>query len=89
VKSGRQKGGQDLSQEVNDLMRHVLRTRHQLEDGNKRRAVVDSQPQTQQVFVAAQPGAQFVQLKVRELEVGEAAPMQDLRMLESRGTARR
>jgi hypothetical protein len=40
------------------------------------------------VLRAAQPGAQFIQLEVRKLEVGEAAPMQDLRVLESRGTER-
>jgi hypothetical protein len=37
------------------------------------------------LLVAAQPGAQFVQLYVREPEVAEGALVQDLSVLESRG----
>jgi hypothetical protein len=39
-----QKGGQDLSQGVDDLMRCVLRAGAQLEHGQKLGARVDSQP---------------------------------------------
>jgi hypothetical protein len=45
VKSGRQKDGQDLSQRMDEPMRHVLRAGAELEDGKKLRAGVDGQPQ--------------------------------------------
>ena len=50
-------------------MRHVLRAGTQIEDGKKLCARVDGQPQPEHLFGAAQPGAQFVQLEVRELEM--------------------
>ena len=66
-------------------MRHVLRAGAELKHGNDLREGVDGQPQPQHVCGAAQPGAQFVQLQVWELEVGEAAPMQGLSVLTSAG----
>ena len=54
-----------------------------MEDGNDLREGVDGQPQPQDLLIAAQPGSQLVQLEVRKLEVGEAAPMQGLCMLAS------
>jgi hypothetical protein len=71
VKSGRQKGGQDLSQGVDEQMCHILGAGAKLEDGEKLRARVDGQPQPEHVSIAAQPGAQFVQLEMWELEVTE------------------
>ncbi len=56
-----------------------------VEDGNDLREGVDGQPQPEHVCGAAQPGAQFVQLQVRELEVGEAAPVQGLSVLAGTG----
>jgi hypothetical protein len=50
-------------------MRHILRAGAEMEDGKNLRAGVDGQPQPEHLFVAAQPGAQFIQLEVRELEI--------------------
>ena len=66
-------------------MRHVLRAGTQMEHGKNLRAGIDGQPQPQHLFVAAQPGAQFVQLEVREPEVAEEALVQGLRVLPSAG----
>ena len=53
------------------MMRHVLRAGAEMEDGKNLRAGVDGQPQPQDLFGAAQPGSQFVQLEMRELEIAE------------------
>jgi hypothetical protein len=66
-------------------MCHVLRAGTQIADRNDLCKGVDGQPEPEHVLRAAQPGAQFIQLEVRKLEVGEAAPMQDLRVLASAG----
>src|SRR5690349_13174203 len=42
---------------------------------------VDGQPKPLHLTMAAQPGSQFVQLDVWEVQVAEAALMQELRML--------
>ena len=44
---------------------------------------INGQPQPQHLFGAAQPGSQFVQLQVRELEVAEIVLVQGLSMLAS------
>ena len=88
MKSGRQKGGQDVSQRMDDCMRHALRAGTQMENRNDLCEGIDGQPEPEHLLVAAQPGTQFIQLQVRELEVVEAAPMQDLCVLESRATPR-
>ena len=44
---------------------------------------IDSQPQPEHLSGAAQPGSQFIQLDMRELEIGEEAPVQGLCMLPS------
>ena len=59
-------------------MRHVLRTGTQLEHGKNLRARINGEPQPKHVFIAAQPGAQFIQLQVREPEVAEGALVQGL-----------
>ena len=41
--------------------------------------------QPENLLGAAQPGAQFIQLQVREVEVGEEALVQGLRVLPSSG----
>jgi hypothetical protein len=88
VKSGRQKGGQDVSQSVDDRIRYVLRAGAQMEHRKKLRAGVDGQPEPEHLLGAAQPGAQLVQLEVWEPEGAEIMLVQGLCMLESRGTAR-
>jgi hypothetical protein len=61
VKSGRQKGGQELSQGVDEQVRGMLCTWTQVEHGNNLGARVDGQPQPQHLCCAAQPGSQFVE----------------------------
>jgi hypothetical protein len=61
-------------------MCHVLRAGTEMEDWNKLRAGVDGQPQPQQPCGAAQPGAQFIQLQMREPEMAEEAFVQGLCM---------
>ena len=64
-------------------MGHVLCAGTQMEHGKKLCARVDGQPESQHMFVAAQPGAQFIQLEVREPEIAEEALVQDLCVLTS------
>ncbi len=73
---------------MNDGVRHVLCAGTQMEDGNKLREGVDGQPQPEHLLVAAQPGAQFIQLQVREPEMAEGALVQALCVLESRESER-
>jgi hypothetical protein len=81
VKSGRQKGGQELLQGVDDQVRHVLRAGTQMEDGKNLGAGIYGQPE--HLCGAAQPGAQFVQLEVGNLEGVEAVLVQGLSVLAS------
>jgi len=64
-------------------MRHVLRARAQREHRKNLGAGVDGEPEPDHLFVAAQPGAQFVQLHVRELKVAERVRVQCLSVLAS------
>ena len=59
-------------------MRHVLRSGAELKHGKNLREGIDCQPQPERLCSAAQPGAQFVQLEVRDLEIAEAALVQGL-----------
>ncbi len=54
-----------------------------MEGGKKLCARVDDKPEPQHLFGATEPGAQFVQLEVREVEMAEEALMQGLRVLAS------
>ncbi len=64
---------QDLSQGVDEQMRHLLRAGTEMKHRNNLREGIDCQPQPQHLCGAAQPRAQFVQLEVWDLEVVEAA----------------
>jgi hypothetical protein len=57
-------------------MRHVLGSRTELKHRKNLRARVDGQPQPKHLRGAAQSSAQFVQLKVREVEMAEEALVQ-------------
>ncbi len=81
MKSGRQKGGQEQSQGVDDPLRRVLRAGAEIEHGQKLGAGVDGQPQPAHLGTAAQPCAQFIQLHMRELEVAERVLVQRLSVL--------
>jgi hypothetical protein len=54
-----------------------------MEHGKKLRAGVDGQPEPEDLLGAAQPGAQFIQLEVRELEMAEGTLVQGLSVLAS------
>ena len=66
-------------------MRHVLCAGTQMEHRKNLGARVDGQPEPQHLCGAAQPGAQFVQLQVRELEMAEEALVQGVCVLASTG----
>jgi len=53
VKSGRQKGGQELAQGVDNSLRHVLRAGTEIEHVKKLRKGIDGQPQPQHLLIAA------------------------------------
>jgi hypothetical protein len=58
-----------VPQGVDEHVRRILGAGTKVEDGNDLREGVDGQPQPPYVCGAAQPGAQFVQLEVREPEI--------------------
>jgi hypothetical protein len=66
---------------VDEQVRHVLRARAEMKHGKNLREGINGQPE--RLCGAAHQAAQFVQLKVRDLEIAEGAFMQDLRMLAS------
>jgi hypothetical protein len=78
VKSGMQKGGQELSQGVNDRMGHVLRAGTELKHRQNLGTGIEGQPEPQHLGGAAQSGANFVQLQVRKMQVAEGVLMQEL-----------
>ena len=59
-------------------MRHALRAGAELKHRQNLGARIDGQPQPEHLGGTAQSGAQFVQLQVREVEIAEAALMEDL-----------
>jgi hypothetical protein len=66
-------------------MCHVLRAETEMEHRKTLGAGIDGQPEPQHLFGVAQPGASFVHLKVRKVEVVEGVPVQRLRVLKSTG----
>ena len=76
-------GSQDLSQGVDHPMSHVLGAGTELKHRQNLGARVDRHPQPEHVLRAAQPGSQFIQLEVREVQMGEEAHVQGVRVLAS------
>jgi hypothetical protein len=64
-------GSQDLSESVDELMGHGLCSGTELKHGQNFGARIDGQPQLKHLGGAAQPGSQFAQLQMWELEVAE------------------
>ncbi len=58
----------------------MLGTRTQMEHGENLGARIDRQPQPEHLSRGAEPGANFVQLQVWEMQVTEAAHVQGLGM---------
>ena len=75
--------GQDLSERVNEHMCHGLCAGAELKYRKNFGEGIDRQPEPEHLCGTAQPGSQFVQLQMRELEVAEIALVQGLRMLAS------
>ncbi len=73
--------GQALSESVDEQMCHVLCAGTQIEDGKKFGARVDGQPEPAYLSGAAQAGAQFIQLQMRDLELTKEAFVHGLCML--------
>ena len=68
---------------MDHLMSHVLGAGTQLKHRQNLGAGIDGQPEPEHLRGAAQPGAQLVQLQVREMEMAEAALVQGVPMLPS------
>ena len=64
-------------------MRRVLRAGAEIQHGQKLRAGVDGQPEPEHLCGAPKPGAQFIQLQMRELEMAKEAFVQGLCMFPS------
>jgi hypothetical protein len=76
-----QKGGQALSHRVNHRMCRGLCAGAHMQDRNTFREGGDGQPEPEHMLGTAQPGAEFVQLEVGEMEMEEEALVQGVRVL--------
>ena len=74
-------GGQELSQRVDEQVRRLLSAGTQMQHRQNLSARIDGQPQPEHLGGAAEPCANFIQLQVRNVQVAEAALMEDLSML--------
>src|SRR6266566_3332079 len=70
---------------MDNCVGRVLRAETEMEDGKNLRTGVDGQPQPQDVCVAAEPGAQFVQLEIRKLEMTEKVLVEGVSVFPSAG----
>ncbi len=80
MKRAKQKGGQLLAQPVDEQLRHLVRSRTQLEHRNARGEGIDSHPEPEHLGVTAQARAKFVHLQMRQRELTKGALMQGLGM---------
>ena len=80
MKRGRQTRNQLLAQPVDKQLGHLMRPRTQLEHGNACAEGIDGHPEPEDLRVAAQARAQFIQLQMWEHSVAEGALMQRLGM---------
>jgi hypothetical protein len=58
---------------VDEQMGHVLCSGAELKHRKNLRQGINGQPEPEHLLIAAQPGAQFIQLEVWELEIAEEA----------------
>ena len=68
------------SEGVDELMRHILRSGTELKHRKNLGERIDGEPEPKHLLGVAQPGAQFVQLQMRDQEMTEEALVQDLCM---------
>ena len=78
-----QKGGQALLERVDKCMRHGLCSGTELKHRKDLGEGIDGQPEPQNLLSATEPGAQLVQLQVREMEMAEEALVESVRVLSS------
>src|SRR5260221_3643403 len=64
-------------------MSRVLRAQTEMEHGKDLGAGIDDQPEPEHLLGVAEPGAEFVQLQVRKLEIAEKMLMEGVRVLPS------
>jgi hypothetical protein len=69
-----------LSERVDEDMRHVLRAGADLKHGQNLGERINGQPEPEHLCGAAQPGAQLVQLEMREVQMAEEALVQGVRV---------
>lgn len=74
-----------MSERVDHPMGHMLRSGAELKHRKNFRAGINRQPQPEHPCGAAQPGSQFVQLEMWEVEMVEESLVQDLRVLARTG----
>ena len=74
-----------MTQVASTGMRSVLRAGTEMEHGQNLRTGVDDQPEPQHLGTTAEPGSEFVQLQVREVELAEKVLVQGVRMLTRTG----
>ena len=72
-----------MLQGVDDHVRCMLCASAEMEHRKNLREGIDGQPEPEHLCGAAQPGAQFVQLEVREPQIAERALVQGLCVLPS------
>ena len=70
---------------MNEPVRRVLRSWAELKHRKNLGEGINGQPQPQDLIGAAEPGAQFVQLEVRELEMAKGPLVQGVCVLASSG----
>jgi hypothetical protein len=71
-------GSQHLTEGVDEQVRRMLCAGTQREYGQNLGERIDDQPQPEHLRGAAEPGSNFVQLQVRDVQVAEAALVQGL-----------
>ena len=68
---------------MDEVMRHMLCAGTELKHGKNLGAGINGQPEPQHLRMTAEPGAQFVQLQVWELEMAKGALVQGVCVLSS------
>ena len=80
---------QALAERVDEQVRRMLGAGTQMQHGQKLGARIDGQPQPKHLSGTAQPGAQFIQLQMREVQMEEEALVQGVCVLASASQPRR
>ena len=76
-KERKESRGQSLSERVDEPMGDSLGAGAELKHGQNLGARIESQPEPEHLTGTAQPGANFIQLQMREVQVAEGALMEE------------